>query len=821
MSWNSVPRSAAPGIAQQRVERHQRQDAPRIDRIGVAPQRLDLGHREMRRPMLERRLRLGPRREFDCGGRHRGRAPRRAARRRGRAWPGGLLGRRRSSSRCSQRDAHGRRVARARRAGQDDPLRAPSPSRNHARPGRSAAPAARGRVRVFISRDMKRSASRPRGQLPSLSPPTTSVSTLCSRASSAPQMAMRPSAAGAGLTISGRDQRGHNVRPFVGPERESRRSRRSAPRKKLGQLFAGVACIELGRGCPSRRGPALRAPRRSPARSRRSARADCSRQAASGASAAPRRRKHVAAPSASPLVADPGQPERLAAGSCRTRHGGCRKVARASAMSGRPVPPRSATSSIVSAAWRTSARSSPSGSSGCFSRAEHRHRIARPEHRFEQQRAGTRPAACRASGVPPESSARTPKRSELGRDAPRQVAVAGDQRRRRRRLRRSRSRKRDGDRHRLVALARRFDQRHAGTARRRMSAGAKRGAAARPVVGGFGRPQALPTGSSRARSASGPSERADLLDIAAQDADLAEQLRQAVLRMAEHRRAWRRLVDHRPGPLVERLVEAGQHDGAVGQAGDRRQQFGGGGDGAGRTRRDHRTRRAAFAAAVAASRRISALRCAAGLDRPRSARNSGQCSVTIARKSSVTCHQPARLPGTSSRKPRPVRRLRSRSRPSARRGRAPARSASAAEAGTTISSSNSAATCAGSRLFQARTSGASCSRRSSARDRRRKIDRSRAPPARTPPRPRRTRRAAGSPAGSPSRRAELLDEDRAQLARGAPRRHVDGDVGQRQRIAVVGGNPGTSVPTAAPRQASAGTPLRPEWRRRAGRGRRS
>ncbi len=56
---------------------------------------------------------------------------------------------------------------------------------------------------VFISRDMKRSASGLRGHTPSLSPPTTSVSTLCSRASSAPQMAMRRSAPCAGLTVSG------------------------------------------------------------------------------------------------------------------------------------------------------------------------------------------------------------------------------------------------------------------------------------------------------------------------------------------------------------------------------------------------------------------------------------------------------------------------------------------------------------------------------------------------------------------------------------------------------------------------------------------
>ena len=45
-----------------------------------------------------------------------------------------------------------------------------------------------------------------------------------------------------------------------------------------------------------------------------------------------------------------------------------------------------------------------------------------------------------------------PKRKQLGRDAARKVAVAGDQRRRRCRARRLRAAQRDGDRQRLVAL---------------------------------------------------------------------------------------------------------------------------------------------------------------------------------------------------------------------------------------------------------------------------------------------------------------------------------------------------------------------------------
>ena len=58
ISWNSVPRSAAPGSRSSGSSGDSAEDAPRIDRIGIAPQRLDLGDREMLRPRVERRLRL-------------------------------------------------------------------------------------------------------------------------------------------------------------------------------------------------------------------------------------------------------------------------------------------------------------------------------------------------------------------------------------------------------------------------------------------------------------------------------------------------------------------------------------------------------------------------------------------------------------------------------------------------------------------------------------------------------------------------------------------------------------------------------------------
>ena len=73
----------------------------------------------------------------------------------------------------------------------------------------------------------------------------TSVSTLCRRASSAPQMAMRRSAPGAGLTISGAISAARIVRPFVGREGEGR-GRGDQAAQELGQLLAGIAGVEVG-----------------------------------------------------------------------------------------------------------------------------------------------------------------------------------------------------------------------------------------------------------------------------------------------------------------------------------------------------------------------------------------------------------------------------------------------------------------------------------------------------------------------------------------------------------------------------------------------
>ena len=182
--------------------------------------------------------------------------------------------------------------------------------------------------------------------------------------------------------------------------------------------------------------------------------------------------------------------------------------------------------------------------------------------------------------------------------------------------------------------------------------------------------------------------------------------------MAEHRRLRPGRFDDRPRPLVERKVEAGQDHRAVGQAGDRRKQFGGGGYRAGRTRR--RSPGRAPVRAPASPFPCGSARCDArpGSSAARSRSTSGQCDVTISKKSSVTCHQPARLPDASSPSLAQSAPSVSISSISAARSRA-SQMASAADAGTVTSSSNSAATCAGRRLFHACTSGASASSRSS------------------------------------------------------------------------------------------------------------
>ena len=157
-------------------------------------------------------------------------------------------------------------------------------------------------------------------------------------------------------------------------------------------------------------------------------------------------------------------------------------------MSGRPVPPRNATSSIVSAARRTSrplhARATAADASARPAWQPGR----RVEHGLQSSVssvAGGVLAKRRAAGIVGADA----EAQQLGRDAARQFAVAGDQRgAAARRLDRLPQRHRD--RHRLVALARRLDQRHAVPAPPRHRRRARR-RAARPSHRWF-RPAAAP-----------------------------------------------------------------------------------------------------------------------------------------------------------------------------------------------------------------------------------------------------------------------------------------------------------------------------------------
>ena len=125
---------------------------------------------------------------------------------------------------------HRRRVAGACRARSAPLARRPSPSGNHARPGRCAVPAASRSMPVFISRDMKRSASALARPAAFVEPADDQrVDALQTRFERAPDGDV-PSVPCAGLTVSGRDQRGHHVRPFVGGEGERCSTRRPAQR---------------------------------------------------------------------------------------------------------------------------------------------------------------------------------------------------------------------------------------------------------------------------------------------------------------------------------------------------------------------------------------------------------------------------------------------------------------------------------------------------------------------------------------------------------------------------------------------------------------
>ncbi len=375
------------------------------------------------------------------------------------------------------------------------------------------------------------------------------------------------------------------------------------------------------------------------------------------------------------------------------------------AISGLPVPPRSAMSSIVSAARRTVARSRPRPSSGCFSSA--RMPTGSPGRKaVSSKRRSSVAGAVRASGSPPESSARMPKRS----------SSADTRRARLRSLVTSAAVLSPG------AMARRKAIAIATASSRSFAASTSvtcSSASATPASGKEPRPAIHASVVSAGRSASLTNRErkasgCDGLPISTISARRSPNLRSSLARpncgwpSTDGSGAVSAITDHvsssisrsRPGSTTAPFGNRAITDSNSAVAGTEPVEP------AAMTGPFNGTcfRRAASAW-------INALRCVAGLERSRSFRSSGHAAVTISRKSSVTCHQLARSPETRSPSLDQSEPSVSISSINAARSRA-SQIESAAEAGTTTSSSNSAATWAGSRLFQARTKGASNNRRS-------------------------------------------------------------------------------------------------------------
>ena len=130
-----------------------------------------------------------------------------------------------------------------------------------------------------------------------------------------------------------------------------------------------------------------------------------------------------------------------------------------------------------------------------------------------------------------------------------------------------------------------------------------------------------------------------LLDGVARDADAREQRLHARIAACPGAGAMplpSSPGDHPPRILVEIGVEAGQHDGAMGQARDGRDQFRGGRDRPGRTRGDHRRLGLARKAGglgldqrVAARRRFDEAALVAG--------SPANCFARVSRNFSVSC----------------------------------------------------------------------------------------------------------------------------------------------------------------------------------------
>ena len=430
----------------------------------------------------------------------------------------------------------------------------------------------------------------------------------------------------------GRQHRRQQRRPFAAGDRRAACPRRAQPRQRIGQRLAGLARPQrIGR-----RAASAAAMRRLEQRVRRAHR----RVMAATSSGRSLRQAldqvddPVPVAFAAELAVGHAEPERPEPGS--------------------GLRPRRHLRSSRRAASSRSARDRPSVHSGCLS------------------------SASRSTGAKPESTAATSARSkvaggvsarrlaggivdvdlpapQLGGDATREVAVGRHQR--------------GGARRRLQRLAQ-GERDHQRLLVRRGAVGAghvieRGGLGPLPGVGRLGRPHQLGDQLATRRIARRAGPFADLVAVAV---EREQQVAQAELRMGR--------VELRPALLVDLAVEARQHDGALRQSGDRRQQIARRGLRAGRAGGDHRRCRRPLAPA----RGLGADRSGAPVERvdlaarrpgsSASARRRWRGTSACAASGWRSCRRPALRAGRTARRRSPARRAGS---PARARASAPAR----------------------------------------------------------------------------------------------------------------------------------------------------
>ena len=377
----------------------------------------------------------------------------------------------------------------------------------------------------------------------------------------------------------GRHKRVHDVRPFIGGERE-RRGGGDEAAQHLRQSFAGVAGVKLTKTAIVR-----------PAEMLKRFGAGANQCDEVGFLAAPRVRQRLHRPREAQeqvarfFYAANGQtrePERRTAAAAQRRKAGLEQ--RGEGENVRPAGAAAQRHQLDDARRAPCLHAlQPEAKQRVLEQGQQADRIAGTEHGLEQQpqQSGRRCAAeRRAAGIVGDDA----ETLELGRDAPRQGTIARDQRRALAGFLDG-TPERQRDRHRLVPLARRLHECDAIEGARYVQpveAAARLG----PELRRLGRPQRL---AHQCRPQRQPClDLGEVFDVAAKDPDLADQLGQAILRMAKQRRAGAGRRNRIEGWFVQRAIEPGQDHGAVGKAGDGREQLGRGRYRAGGTGGDDR-----------------------------------------------------------------------------------------------------------------------------------------------------------------------------------------------------------------------------------------